>query len=91
LNEQKSYQFCYDRSSSHIFSPNGSALLQLRQNMEEGIVHVLPKLYRAVAARREDMTARTIIAKLVAFLFVQDSVSSTTKLHNVPVLLLGTG
>jgi hypothetical protein len=36
------------------------------------------------------MAARTIIGKLIAFLFVQDSVSSTTKLHNVQVLLLGT-
>jgi hypothetical protein len=33
-------------------------------------VHVLPELYRAVSVKREDMTARTIIAKLVAFLFV---------------------
>ena len=39
MNEQKSYQFCYDRSSSHISSPGGSALLQLRQNIEEFIVH----------------------------------------------------
>ena len=90
MNEQKSYQFCYDRSSSHISSPGGSALLQLRQNMHDALLHVLPKLCQAVAVKREDMTARTIIAKLAAFLFVQDSVSSTTKLHNVPVLLLGT-
>ena len=54
-------------------------------------MHVLPKLYQGTAVRREDMTARTIIAKLVAFLFVQDSVRSTTKFYNVPVLLLGTG
>jgi hypothetical protein len=37
------------------------------------------------------MTARTIIAKLLAFLFVQDSVRSNTNLHNLQILLLGTG
>jgi hypothetical protein len=42
-------------------------------------VHVLPKLYQGTAVRREDMTARTIIAKLEAFQFVQDSVRSSTK------------
>ena len=44
LNEQKSYQFCYDRSSSHISSPGGSALSQLRQNMHDALLYVLPKL-----------------------------------------------
>jgi hypothetical protein len=42
-------------------------------------VHVLPELCQGTAARKEDMTARTIIAKLVAFLFVQDSVRSSIK------------
>ena len=77
LNEQKSYQFCYDHSSSHISSLGCSALTQLRQNMHDALLYVLPKLYQGTAVRREDMTARTIIAKLVAFLFVEDSVSST--------------
>jgi hypothetical protein len=60
--------------------------------MHDALLYVWPKLYQGTAVRREDMTARTIIEKLVAFLFVQDSVSLTTKLHNVlvPVLLLGT-
>jgi hypothetical protein len=48
-------------------------------NVQSALVHVLPKLYQATAVRREDMTARTIIAKLVAFLFVQDSVRSSIK------------
>jgi hypothetical protein len=47
--------------------------------MHDALLHVLPKLYQGTAVRREDMTARTIIAKLVAFLFVQDSVRSSTK------------
>jgi hypothetical protein len=47
--------------------------------MHDALLHVLPELYQGTAAKREDMTARTIIAKLVAFLFVQDSVRSTTK------------
>jgi hypothetical protein len=37
------------------------------------------------------MTARTIIAKLVAFLFVQILSVRIQNLHNVRVLLLGTG
>ena len=41
--------------------------------------------------RREDRTARTIIAKLVAFLFVQILSVRIQNLHNVPVLLPGTG
>ena len=68
-----------------------TALIQLRQNIEKCIVHVLPELYQAVAVRREDMTARTIIAKLVAFLFVQILSVRIQNLHNVQVLLLGTG
>ena len=59
------------------------------------LLYVLPKMYQAVAVMvavmREDMTGRTTIAKLVAFLFVQDSVRSSTNLRNVQVLLLGTG
>ena len=42
------------------------------------------------AVRRDDRSARTIIAKLVVFLFVQDSARSNTNLRNVQVLLLGT-
>jgi hypothetical protein len=53
-------------------------------------VHVLPELYRAISARREDMTAKMIIAKLVAFLFVQILFVRIQNLHNVHVLLLGT-
>jgi hypothetical protein len=66
---------------SDVFAAKVCSLkyVQLRQNIEECIVHVLPKLYQGTAVRREDMTARTIIAKLVAFLFVQDSVRSSTK------------
>jgi hypothetical protein len=45
--------------------------------MHDALLYVLPKLHQGTAVRREDMTARTIIAKLVAFLFVEDSVSST--------------
>jgi len=37
------------------------------------------------------MTARTIIAKLVAFLFVQILSFRIRNLHNVQVLLLSTG
>ena len=36
------------------------------------------------------MTARTIIVKQVAFLFVQNLSVQLQKLHNVQVLLLGT-
>ena len=53
-------------------------------------MHVLPELYQATDAKREYMIARMIIAKLVAFFFVQDSVRSSTNLRNVRVLLLGT-
>jgi hypothetical protein len=54
-------------------------------------VHVLPKVYQGTAVRREELTARTIIAKLVAFLFVQILSVRIQNLHNVRVLLLGTG
>ena len=94
MNEQKSYQFCIDRSISHIFSPDCTALIQLRQNtwqnIEKCVVHVLPKLYEVVSARRGDMTARMIIAKLVAFLFVQILSVRIQNSRNVQVLLLGT-
>ena len=50
-----------------------------KQDMQKHVRTPGNYLYRAVAARREDMTARTIIAKLVAFLFVQDSVRSSIK------------
>ena len=53
-------------------------------------MHVLPKMYQVTASRRGDMTARTIIAKLVAFLFVQILSVQLQKLLNVQVLLLGT-
>ena len=51
----------------------------LERNMHDALLYVLPKLYLGTTTRREDMTARTIIAKLVAFLFVQDSVRSSIK------------
>ena len=35
LNEEKNYQFCYDRSSSHIFSPDYNCLIHFRQNMHD--------------------------------------------------------
>ena len=66
------------RAMSDLYS-DCSSLIQLRQNMHGAVLYVLPELYQATAVRREDMTARTIIAKLEAFLFVQDSVRSTTK------------
>jgi hypothetical protein len=47
--------------------------------MHHAVLYVLPELCQITAARRGDMTGRTIIAKLVAFLFVQDFVRSTTK------------
>jgi hypothetical protein len=47
--------------------------------MHDALLYVLPKLYQGTAVRREDMTARTVIAQLVAFLFLQDSVCSATK------------
>jgi hypothetical protein len=47
--------------------------------MHNAVLYVLPEFAMAVSVRREDMTARMIMAKLEAFLFVQDSVRSTTK------------
>jgi hypothetical protein len=38
-----------------IFFPDCSSLIQLRQNIENYIVHVLPELYQATAVTREDM------------------------------------
>jgi uncharacterized PurR-regulated membrane protein YhhQ (DUF165 family) len=58
--------------------------------MHDAVLYVLPELYRAAAVRREDMTARTIIAKLVAFLFVQILSVQVQNLRNVQVLSLGT-
>ena len=58
--------------------------------MHDTVFSVSLELYWAASIRREDMTARMTIAKLVAFLFLQDSVPSNTNLHNVQVFLLGT-
>jgi hypothetical protein len=49
------------------------------ENMNDAVLYVLPELYRVHAVKREDRAARTVIAKLVAFLFIQDSVRSNTK------------
>jgi hypothetical protein len=53
-------------------------------------VRILLELYRAAAVKREDMIARTTIAKMVAFLFVQILSVRVQHLRNVQVLLLGT-
>ena len=42
-------------------------------------MHILPELWQASAVRRGDMNARTIIAKMVAVLFVRAPVRSHTK------------
>ena len=93
LNEQKSYHFCYDRSSSHKLS----SILRLQQPFTTPAKHARCSSLCFVGVvtgycsqKRRCMLARTIIAKLVAFLFVQDSVRSNTELCDVQVLLLGT-
>jgi hypothetical protein len=58
--------------------------------MQNCIVHVLPKSNHGTALTTEDMTARTTIAKLIAFPFVQNLSVRIQSLHNVHVLLLGT-
>jgi hypothetical protein len=53
-------------------------------------VHAAPELYQVHVVKKDDMPAKTTMAKLVTFLFFQDILSvQTQNLRNVRVLSLG--